>query len=969
MLRLLRTPSCLLLICLCLLAGQSVAALPTFSANLEMLQQPLALQHIQLLEDPHASLSPSQALEQLQRHGQLRDGNLRLGYSGSAWWIGFALNTHTADPLSLIIDNPFTDDIQLWRVVNGQPVPAGHAGDLLPFSARREPYANFLLPLPALDAGHHEILLRIKSSAALSLPMSLVASASSKQLLSTSWLKSGLLCGALLIMALFHLAKYSTLREPQLGFYCATLFSATLYYSALLGPINLLWPLQPSLQTILLNLAGSATLIASTLFICSILALRGRRLRLLRNGFFALIVVCATPAVLGLNDFRQQQLINSLFLLNGLYQIGLCLYGVKLKRPLAKPLLMLWSAAFLVMITLPLSRMGLLPSLPVLSQVSFYLPAISFFLFGILSAKQLEQVRVDLFASQQQAIDNLERYQALFNNAAEGIVRCQRDGTILEANPGFLRLLGQLPQQTQNLRGQAIQSLLKTSDWTHLLEQLSPEQPTVSGECQVRDHRGNARWVYLSLYLLPAQEGIEGIVVDLSERHALELHLQNLAAHDSLTGLFNRREMERLLQAALNDPQAQYFSHLLYLDLDQFKQVNDLCGHSAGDQLLRQLATKLQHQLPAQAKLARIGGDEFVVLLEQQDGAAAMAQAEALRACVEQFVFSWQGRPFRLFVSIGLLELSTAVNDWETALNWADSACQRAKNQGRNRVHQFNPADGVLLEHQRQLQWITRLRAAIEHQHFELFFQPVMPLQQPETGWHYEVLLRYHDPQSGEWIAPGQFLGAAERYGLLGVIDRWVIRQLFDWMEQNPHHLRQLSQVNLNLSGSSLLDGEVHQLLKELLASHQLPAHKLCIEVTEMVALGELGVSSDWITKLREQGIKVALDDFGSGFASYAYLRHLPLDLLKIDGTFIHGLESDPINQAMVSSMQQIAQQLGLKTVAEFVENQATLDCLRGLGIDYAQGYFIDHPKPLETLADHDSAQLTLALSSPPLSR
>ncbi|MDO9323190.1 MAG: EAL domain-containing protein, partial [Pseudomonas sp.] len=199
------------------------------------------------------------------------------------------------------------------------------------------------------------------------------------------------------------------------------------------------------------------------------------------------------------------------------------------------------------------------------------------------------------------------------------------------------------------------------------------------------------------------------------------------------------------------------------------------------------------------------------------------------------------------------------------------------------------------------------------------------------------------------------------------VIDRWVIRRLFDWMEQNPHHLRQLNQVNLNLSGSSLLDGEVHQLLKELLASHQLPAHKLCIEVTEMVALGELGVSSEWITKLREQGIKVALDDFGSGFASYAYLRHLPLDLLKIDGTFISGLENDPINQAMVSSMQQIAQQLGLKTVAEFVESQATLDCLRGLGIDYAQGYFIDHPKPLETLADRDSAQLTLALSSPSL--
>jgi diguanylate cyclase (GGDEF)-like protein/PAS domain S-box-containing protein len=645
-------------------------------------------------------------------------------------------------------------------------------------------------------------------------------------------------------------------------------------------------------------------------------------------------------------------------------QLAMTFYGVKLGRPFAKSLSVFWSATLLLMIVLPLSRAGVLPDLPWLDQISLYLPAISFFMFGIFSGMQLEMIRADLFASQQQAIGNLERYQALFNNAAEGIVRCNHAGIIVEANPSFLRLLGLPPEQVTQLLGLPIQRLVKTSDWAHLFMQLSPTRPTVSGECQLRDHHGTIHWVYLSLHLQPAQDYIEGIVVDLSARRALEQHLQQLAAHDSLTGLLNRREMERLLQESLNDPAGHAFSHLLHLDLDQFKQVNDLCGHSAGDQLLRQLASALQLHLPEPAKLARIGGDEFAVLLAHLDEAGAMTQAEALRACVEQFVFSWQGRPFRLFVSIGLLELNSTVNDWETALNWADSASQRAKQQGRNRVHRFNPEDGVLLAHQRQLQWITRLRAAIEHQHFELFFQPVMALQQPEAGLHYEILLRYHDPQTNDWIAPGEFLAAAERYGLLGTIDRWVIRRLFDWMGQNPQHLRQLAQVNLNLSGSSLQDNEIHALLREQLARQQLPGTKLCIEVTEMVALGELGASAEWISKLREQGIKVALDDFGSGFASYAYLRHLPLDILKIDGTFISGLEHDPINQAMVSSMQQIAQQLGLKTVAEFVETQATLDCLRSLGIDYAQGYFIDRPQPLEKLADHHSAQLSLALAS-----
>lgn len=244
------------------------------------------------------------------------------------------------------------------------------------------------------------------------------------------------------------------------------------------------------------------------------------------------------------------------------------------------------------------------------------------------------------------------------------------------------------------------------------------------------------------------------------------------------------------------------------------------------------------------------------------------------------------------------------------------------------------------------------MREATERDHFALFFQTVLPLQGNSEGLHYEVLLRYRDPHSGDWSSPGLFLDAAARYGFLGDIDRWVVQHLCAWLAANPRHLSQLAQVNINLSASSLLDQAFHKLLQQELARHQLPAHKLCIEVTEMVALGELGVSAQWIEQLRSQGLKVALDDFGSGFASYAYLRHLPLDILKIDGSFIRGIEDDPINQAMVGSMHQIARQLNLRTVAEFVESQASLDCLRRLGIDYAQGFFIDRPRPLCQLAD-----------------
>ncbi len=952
----LRPPLGLLLSMLLLCATPRAEALPGLSLNPQRLQQPVPVPHSLLLEDRDARLSPAQALAQLRAGGQLQQGNPRLGYSSSTWWLAFSVKNSSREALSLVIDNPFVDHLQLWVSVPGSAptdtlLAGAPSGDLQPFSERSEPYPNFILPLPAVDAEQFDVLLRVNSSSGLNLPLALVSANSGKRLLIYSWLKSGLVCGALLIMALFHLAKFSTLHSRQLGYYCATLMSATVYYSAVLGFINLLWPQQPALQTILLNLSGATTLIFSTLFICNLLALREPLLLALRNALFILIGLCSAPAVLGINNYQQQQLINLLVLLNGLFQLGITLYAVKQQRPFAKPLLLLWSAVFLLLIVLPLSRMGLVPNVPIYNELSLYLPALSFFMFGILSAMQLEQVRVDLLSSQRQAIDNLQRYQALFNHAAEGIVRCTREGVILEANPSLMQMLGASTKQTC-LLGVPIQSLLKASDWNHLLLQLSASQPTASGECQLHDHQGHALWVYLSLHLLPEHDSIEAIIVDISERHAHQEHLQNLASHDSLTGLLNRRELERLLQASLHHPEGGDYSHLLYLDLDQFKQVNDLCGHSAGDQLLRQLATHLQPHLPRHAQLARIGGDEFAVLLSNIDSDVAMLHAERLRAGVEQFVFTWQGRPFRLYVSIGLLELNADISDWETALSWADSASQRAKDQGRNRVHRFNPSDGALLEHQRQLQWITRLRAAIEQHHFELFFQPVLALKHPQNGWHYEILLRYRDPESGEWIAPEQFLGAAERYGFLGAIDRWVIRRLFDWMAQNPQHLQQLEQVNLNLSASSLLDREIHQLLKEMLARQQLPASKLCIEVTEMVALGELGASAEWIAHLRKQGLKVALDDFGSGFASYAYLRHLPLDLLKIDGSFIRGIEHDPINQAMVRSMQEIAQQLGLKTVAEFVESQATLDCLQRLGIDFAQGYFIDQPKPLELLAD-----------------
>lgn len=952
--------SLILLLCLaCVVPAWATSALPLLKLSAADLARPVSIEHSLLLEDPSGQLSASEVLQRIEQQGRPIQGAVRIGYTRSAWWLAVQLQAPAAERLQLIIGQAFLDDLEIWMFDGEQPLGPLYSGAKRPFNERGEPYPQFLLNLPRLDDRPHSLLLRVQSHSAINLPLQVVGAEQGQQLIAHSWLQSGLLIGALLALALFYLVKFSTLREAQLAYFSLTSLCVALYNTSLYNIAGLFWPQWTLLPKLLINLPTAGMMIFSSLFIASALGLQLGRLRWLRDALFgATLLVCIGGVFI--DHPHAYQTLNLLTLATGLYQLLLMILGVYQRRPYAPGYLLCWSAALVLMLLVPLSRAGLLPLPTGFYALYAYLPALSMLLFGALLDKQLERVRRVLLSSQAQAIDNLEQYQALFRHSGEGIFRCHRDGQLLDANPSLARLLGSetLPDDLSQL---SLQSLVGETQWRWLLLQLDVQAGAVSCECQLYDLEQRPRWVYLSLHLRPHQEFIEGIVVDLSERRALEERLQQLAAHDALTGLLNRRELERLLSETLSGAAKRRFSHLLLLGLDRFKQVNDLCGHSAGDQLLRQLATQLAHQLPRHAELARVGGDEFAVLLREVDDEAALKQAEALRRAVEQFVFTWQGRPFRLHTSIGLLALGSGVRDWETALTWASSASQLAKHQGRNRVCQFNPEDGALLEHQRQLQWITRLREACERGHFELFCQPVQALQSATAGLHYEVLLRYRDPQSGEWISPAQFLDAAARYDFLGAIDRWVAQYLCAWLAANPRHLAQLAQVNVNLSANSLLDSDFHRLLQNELQQHGLPPGKFCIEVTEMVALGELGVSAQWIEELRSKGLKVALDDFGSGFASYAYLRHLPLDILKIDGSFISGIENDPINQAMVGSMRQIAGQLGLLTVAEFVETQASLDCLRRLGIDYAQGYFVGRPQPLRQLADdarrHDTQE------------
>lgn len=440
---------------------------------------------------------------------------------------------------------------------------------------------------------------------------------------------------------------------------------------------------------------------------------------------------------------------------------------------------------------------------------------------------------------------------------------------------------------------------------------------------------------------------------DVTQARHLTRQVTWQAIHDSLTGLVNRREFEQRLGQALHSACTYGEAHVLcYLDLDQFKIVNDTCGHNAGDELLRQVTTLLQAQIRKTDTLARLGGDEFGVLLHQCDLDQALRVANLLRETIQSFRFVWSGNTFAIGVSIGVVPIDGQNRSLETLLMAADSACYAAKNNGRNRVHVFQADDQALVQQQGEMRWAPRLIKALEENRFCLFAQPIVATQphlNPEK--HYEVLLRLWD-EIGSLVPPMAFLPAAERYGLMTKIDRWVVSTLFrHWPQLQPQSEdvsgHPLIIYAVNLSGATLNEDGMADFLRQQFIQYAVPYNQICFEITETVAIANLSKASQFIHQLRALGCRFALDDFGSGMSSFAYLKHLPVDYLKIDGGFVKDLLDDPVDDAMVKAISHIGQVMGLKTIAEYVENAATLERITALGVDFAQGYGIARPVPL----------------------
>ena len=549
-----------------------------------------------------------------------------------------------------------------------------------------------------------------------------------------------------------------------------------------------------------------------------------------------------------------------------------------------------------------------------------------------------------------------ERAQITLQSIGDGVITTDVEGAIAYMNPAAEAMTHWKAEHATGLPLAALFNLLDDNAQTEgltLIEHILSGRLSGASEHSKLIQRLDGSTVSVTLVGAPIRHAgkVSGAVLVLHDMTQERQYIANLswqATHDALTGLANRREFEYRLEQALHNLTRQVGRHaLMFLDLDQFKLVNDTCGHAAGDELLRHICALLQSGLRENDTLARLGGDEFGILLENCSPEAAEKIAEGLRQTVQNLHFVWKGRPFVTTVSIGLVHIAQTPTTLEASLRAADMACYMAKEKGRNRVQVYHADDSELSLRFGEMAWVQRLHMALEENRFCLYAQEIAALGPGEHGGgHIEILLRLHD-EAGRMILPDSFIPAAERYGLMTSLDRWVVENVFKIIRQCLNDSRQgpMAMCAINLSGTTIGDQAFLDFLRKQFAAYSIPPEMICFEITETSAISNLGSAIRFINELKGLGCYFSLDDFCAGMSSFAYLKHLPVDFLKIDGSFVKDMLDDPINRAMVEVINHIGHVMGKRTIAEFVETAQIEQALLEIGVDYAQGYVIERPQ------------------------
>jgi len=881
------------------------------------------------------------------------------GFSESAYWFSLSINNDGSKPLDLYLhlDYPLIDKVHIFIFDNKVLEQQYLVGDKFEFNQRPVNHPTFLLPFKLNQKQTKQIFLRVETTGSLQVPLIIWQKEAFLIESQSSQFLYGCFLSALLIMCAYNLCLFLMIREPSYLLYSLFIIMIVGVHSSLDGfAYQWLWPNQPEWHQFSVLTFISLGLITTIFFTKSLLPIPSKSP--IRHGVNLLLSLSIGSAVFSvLLSYRFAAMLNGLttiIVMGGVTII--CIAMLKHSPSIARFYTFAWSAYFLGIVLKSASKMGYLPYSPLTEYAGNIGAIVGVILISLALAERINNERKAKEIAQLESIENLQRFHELYENAIEAIFSFDLKGNLLSGNQEFLKLVGITELSTFN--GDYANPngfLLPTDEFFQLLETIKSNGKVIGHETQIHNKKGDSRWISISGRLSKGFASndpvIEFTLIDINERKVFEHQLLHLASHDPLTGFFNRRAFESKAKEKLEDVKCyQDTCCLMYMDLDQFKIVNDLCGHTAGDVLLKNLSQRLLNKvnnLNGDQVIARLGGDEFGILLTNTSLHQGQAIAEEFRQSIESFLFMWEGNRYSLGVSIGLVEICPFHHSVEQLLVMADTACYKAKDLGRNRVHTFIETDKDLQFRQLEMQWVSTIKEALSHDHFFLVFQNITSNNQQDDQLHYEILLRLLT-DSGNLCAPNQFLPAAERYNLMTNIDQWVIKRYFTWLNKNSEHLVQLSSASINLSTQSLGDEAFSNFLINAFNQHSIPHDKICFEITESMAITNLDNTQTFIKKFRSLGCRFALDDFGTGFSSYAYLKELKVDYLKIDGIFVRNITEDEVDYAMVKSISDVAKAIGIETIAEFVENEDIRQQLINIGITYSQGYHIHKPTKLE---------------------
>ena len=897
-------------------------------------------------------LSDVQQLSQWNRHTEFTTIE-----KNDVLWVRFTIsnNASTNRMLTLLAGSVFVDRVDVFVIdEQGRIVQSARSEDEQ-IQGTNLSRKSFKMNLVSRGESTFTIYIRVQDDGPTLLPLELWQTEAYSQEASVRLILLGAMSGGLSLLATYFLLTYVLRNAPARFWFC--LFAT--------GAMTTMLSAEGILPSLFLLSSFTAELTSLSLVLTLFASIKITRIVFepiaawwLRGHYVALVLPLV--GIFILNDFFQLICLMAFalaFFISKLMATVVYREGIDLRSAA-----IYFSGWIVLGIVFFLEFLNFLNSAGYLSYTAPYpyaFTCLGVMLIGVAIISREQSVQAKRIFSQVEQIAQLQQYNDLFQHAAEGLYTALPNGDLIQVNPAICSLFA-YPNSASFLaaNGNLSGFFASSKDADLLLGELSIQQTVLGKEIKGKREDGSEFWFSISCQLkkVDGRNLHFGSLFDITERRLHQINLQYLNTHDQLTGLFNRRHFLQVMNERIQSTANKSKFALVFLDVDQFKVINDTCGHSAGDIFIKELSHELFDVVSDKYPFARLSADQFGLIVDFSHSNELRTLANSLLDKVRNFEFKWDRHRFSQSVSIGIAPFDATIPSGEELLSYADTACLIAKEGGRDKIHIYSPEMGMHSNYKRELFWVNEVNIAIKEESFELFYQHYRPLNKVDNSQYYEILVRLRT-RDNDLVAPEFFMPSAEKALISNKIDKQVVETYFKWLHSHPDHIPQLGKANINLSGLCLSDDDFQFFLLNAFEKYAIPYDKICFEITETMAIIKMNDAVEFMNKFKRLGCTFALDDFGSGFSSYGYLKDLPVDFVKIDGHFIRDILHDPIDLAMVTSIKDVAEAMQIKTVAEFVETPEIMVQIGKMGVDFAQGYCIAKPEPLTSYRDFSDTQ------------